>query len=206
MTDVAYAAGNKRHALKERKDDLYQSPPEAVLALLKAEKLPVTLWEPACGPGAIVRVLRANGHQVYATDLVDYSSPHQDESGWDFLMERQLPIGVQGIVSNPPFKNAAIFIKRAVELCPLVCMLLRLNFIEAGNMDDEAGRARRELLDGGKLARMYVFKNRLPMMHRDGWAGNRTRNPTAFAWFVWDWSHRGPVQLQRIAWEAACSD
>src|ERR1700682_5911061 len=80
-------------ALSERKNDLYESPPEAVRALLRAEDVPAVIWEPACGPGSIVRVLRAAGRHVVATDLVDYDSPDQDEHGWDFLSERQLPIG-----------------------------------------------------------------------------------------------------------------
>ena len=63
------------HPLSHRGDDLYETSPEAVYALLTAEQLPHYLWEPACGPGAIVRVLREAGHQVLATDLVDYIRP-----------------------------------------------------------------------------------------------------------------------------------
>ena len=48
-----------------------QMPEVAVEALLKVESFPTVLWEPACEPGAIVRVLRRHGHVVYATDLVD---------------------------------------------------------------------------------------------------------------------------------------
>ena len=53
----------------------HDTPPEAVHALLRAEKLPHCLWEPACGRGAIAHVLRDAGHRVIATDLVDYHSP-----------------------------------------------------------------------------------------------------------------------------------
>jgi hypothetical protein len=180
-------------ALSERKNDLYESPPEAVRALLKAESLPPVIWEPACGPGSIVRVLRASGHRVVASDLVDYESPDQDHAGWDFLSERALPPLVQAIVTNPPFKNASEFVAHALDLCPRVIMLLRLAFLES---------ARRTLiLDGGSLARVHVFKNRLPMMHRDGWDGPKVSNPTAFAWFVWDCDHKGPTELHRISWE-----
>jgi hypothetical protein len=79
------------HPLSDRGHDLYETPAEATHALLKAEKLPQNLWEPACGPGAIVRVLREAGHQALATDLVDYDSLDQDHGGWDFLLERNLP-------------------------------------------------------------------------------------------------------------------
>jgi hypothetical protein len=188
------AISDTKAALSERKNDLYESPPEAVRALLKAESLPLTIWEPACGPGSIVRVLRAAGHQVYATDLVDYGSSDQDEHGWDFLSERQLPIGVQAIVTNPPFKNAQEFVVHALELCPRVVMLLRLAFLESTK--------RTPILDGGHLARVHVFRNRLPMMHRDGWTGPKVSNPTAFAWFVWDRNHVGGTELRRLSWES----
>ncbi len=187
------AISDTKAALSDRKNDLYESPPEAVRALLKAEDLPDVIWEPACGPGSIVRVLRASGRQVYATDLVDYQSPDQDESGWDFLSERQLPIGVKAIVTNPPFKNAGEFVAHALELCPKVVMLLRLAFLESAR--------RAPILDGGHLARVLVFSNRLPMMHRDGWTGPKVSNPTAFAWFIFDKNHQGSTELRRIAWE-----
>ena len=193
MGDLASGTGDKRHAIKIRKDDLYETPPEAVAALLRAENLPAVIWEPACGPGSIVRVLRAFGRQVYATDLVDYETPDQDEAGWDFLMETQLPIGTQMILTNPPFKNAADFVRKALDLCPHVVMLMRLAFLE--------GVGRSDILDGGKLARVHIFRNRLPLMHRDGWEGNKSTNTMAFAWFIWDDSHSWPTELHRISWD-----
>jgi hypothetical protein len=195
MAGLASGTGNKAAPLSERKDDLYESPPEAVTALLKAEQLPAVIWEPACGPGVIVRTLRAAGRQVYATDLVDYNSPDQDNSGWDFLLERQLPIGVQAIVTNPPFKNATEFVAHALTLCPKVIMLLRLAFLESDR--------RSPILDNGQLARVHVFKKRLPMMHRHGWEGKHSSSGMAFAWFCWDRFHCGrPTELHRISWEA----
>lgn len=190
MGELASGSGDKRHALKQRKNDLYETPPEAVTALLRAENLPKVVWEPACGPGSIVRVLRASGRQVYATDLVDYESPDQDQAGWDFLMEKQLPLGVQAIISNPPFKNAADFVRKGLELCPLVIMLMRLAFLE--------GVGRSDILDG-PLARVLVFKERLPLMHRDGWTGPKSTNTMAFAWFVFDRNHNGSTILKRIS-------
>ena len=61
-----------RHPDSAHGNDLYETPELATLALLRAEPLPRKIWEPACGPGAIVRVLRDAGHRVIATDLIDY--------------------------------------------------------------------------------------------------------------------------------------
>ena len=192
MLDRAAQPG--RAALTLRKDDLYETPPEAVRALLEVERLPEgAVWEPACGPGSIVRVLRAAGHRVYATDLVDYGLD-DSESGVDFLMEREPGFYVGAIVTNPPFKLAEQFVCHALTLCPHVIMLLRLAFLES--------ERRRSILDGGLLARVHVFRNRLPMMHRAGWNGPRASSATPFAWFVWDRQHQGPTEIRRISWGA----
>lgn len=189
---LASGAGDKRHSLKDRANDLYQTPPEAIAALLRAEDLPRVIWEPACGLGAIARPLRAAGRQVYATDLVDYESPDQDCAGWDFLMEKRAPLGVEAIVTNPPFKLGRQFVDQALSLCPKVIMLLRLAFLES--------EGRSHILDGGALARVHVFRDRLPMMHREGWAGPRSTSTMPFAWFVWEIGWNKPTELHRISW------
>jgi hypothetical protein len=187
-----HSAQSGRAALTVRKDDLYETPRVAVETLLRIEKLPHHIWEPACGPGAIVSVLREHGHAVWATDLVDYECPCS-ESGIDFLMERQLHASIEAIVTNPPFKLATEFVEHALLICPRVVMLLRLAFLESTR--------RGPIMDGGYLARVYPFANRLPMMHRDGWEGPRASSATPFCWFVWDRDHKGPTELKRISWE-----
>lgn len=193
VSGLVSGMGTTRAPLAERHNDLYETPDVAVKALLAIEHLPNIIWEPACGPGAIVGVLRRCGHQVYATDLVDYESPDQDCSGWDFLMETQIPLGVEAIVTNPPFKNAGEFVSHALNLCPRVIMLLRLAFLES--------ERRRAILDSGSLARVHVFRKRLPMMHRKNYEGPKANSGMAFAWFVWDRAHFGPTELRRVSWE-----
>jgi hypothetical protein len=185
------------HALAVRGHDLYETPPEAVRALLAVEEIPSgAIWEPSCGPGAIVRVLRAAGHEVWATDLIKYDSADQDQSGIDFLMEHgSSPYFIGSIVTNPPFKLADQFVRHALMLCPRVCMLLRLAFLES--------KRRSAILESGWLRRVHVFRNRLPMMHRAGWNGPRASSAMAFAWFCWDRMNSGPTELRRISWESS---
>lgn len=192
MLDHAANAG--QHALADRKDDLYETPECAVHALMAVETLPSgAVWEPSCGRGAIARVIKQYGYRVYATDLVDYASPDQDAHHIDFLMERQAPdFHIGSIVTNPPYKLADRFVAHALTLSPRVVMLLRLAFLES--------EKRRAILDSGMLARVHVFRNRLPMMHRDGWDGPRASSSVAFAWFVFDRDHKGPTELHRISW------
>ena len=186
-----------KHAQEDRGLDFYQTPPEATRALLKHERLPHGLWEPHCGYGAIAEVLLDAGHAVCATDIEHRGYRHQSGTG-NFLKTKRVPPGVEGIVMNPPFSMAAIHVRHGLTICPFVCALLRLSFLEAGNTTTDAAEARRFCLDRGYLARVHVFKARLPMMHREGWNGKKSTSTVAFAWFVFDGDHSGPPTIHRI--------
>ena len=175
--------------LSDRKDDLYETPECATKALLACESLPVGIWEPACGRGAIASVLTVAGHKVCSSDLVDYGKGY---AGVDFLMEYKMPQHCEAIVTNPPYKLAGQFVRHAINLCPKVYMMLPIYFIES--------QARSDVLDSGSLARIHVFKRRLPMMHRDGWTGPKTSSAQSHGWFVWDRDHCGPTMLDRFAY------
>jgi hypothetical protein len=187
MTNHAVQSGS--HSQADRGFDLYSTPPCAVRALLQAEQLPPRIWEPAAGRGAIVQVLRDHGHAVIASDMVDYGFPLHFVG--DLLAQTTAPIGTAAIVTNPPFKIVDRFIAHALDLCPRVIVLARLALLESVR--------RTEILERRGLARLHVFRDRLPMMHRDGWTGPKARSATAYAWFCWDRSHTGPIVVDRIS-------
>jgi hypothetical protein len=190
MLDSSY---RQRGLLAERRDDLHETPCCAVEALRRVERLPHRIWEPACGPGSIVNVLRAAGHEVIGSDLVDYGDPTHFYRR-DFLME-PLPKGCEAIVTNPPFKLAAPFIRHALDIgAPFIAMLLRFAFYESQSRADIFDSERR-------VARIHVFAKRLPRMHRTGWAGPRAPYNHTHAWFVWSAEHKGPTTIDRISWD-----
>lgn len=193
--------GAARHALKDRGDDLYETPAICVRAALRAGVLADVaggLWEPCAGRGAIARELAAAGWRVSAQDLVDH--PGRDDgiaTGIDFLMERRAPEGCGTIVTNPPFKLADDFIRHGLALGCRVIVLLRAMAIE--------GAGRSDLIDVF-LRRYWIGIDRPPAMHREGWTGNRLSNSGApFAWF--DFSpapraHGEAIELRRFWWDA----
>ena len=132
-------------------------------------------------------------YALVASDLIDYGIPITLSGyyGVDFLRERRAPEGTQAILTNPPFKLANEFVEHALELCPRVVMLLRLAFLES--------ERRIRILESGTLARVHIFRKRLPMMHRDGWTGPKAGSGMAFAWFCWNRDHSGPPTLHRIS-------
>lgn len=169
-------------AESREKDDFYPTPPEATNALLDREQFDGPIWEPACGDGAISEVLKSRGYHVQSTDLVDRGY------GWprvDFLME-YTPLA-PNIVTNPPYKNTAEFMKHALNLASgKVAFLLRLACLE--------GVERGEIYDARPPARIWVFRKRL-VIWRNGIATSDSGGMIAMAWFVWDRSHSGPTQL-----------
>ena len=181
----------QRHPIAERGVDLYETPAVATEALLRVEQIPQRIWEPAAGRGAIVRVLRDAGHTVIASDLIDYDFPLHTVG--DFLKTTAMPAGCEAILTNPPFRWAEEFVAHALKLSPLVIMLLRLAFLES--------ERRCGILEGRGLARIHVFRKRLPMMHRDQWAGKKANSGMAFAWYVFDRNHHEPPTIHRISWE-----
>ncbi len=178
---------------------LHETPAVAVDALYLVERIPKTVGEPACGRGAISTVLIEKGHSVFSTDVVDYGDACQNGI-FDFLGDAPYPAKPEAIITNPPFSKAAEFVARAIEEAPLVCMLLPLSFLEGGIRKGGNGPARRKVLDEHPPARIHVFRNRLPMMHRDGWKGRKSTSQRAFAWFVWEAGWVGATEIRRITW------
>jgi len=166
-----------------RTDDFHETPAIAVEALLAVESFDGPIWEPACGKGAISRVLEDSGYTVISSDLVPRG---YGEGRIDFLME-WVP-RAPNIVTNPPFKFAAEFAENAVRLTTgKVAFLCRLAWLE--------GKGRARLFASTPLARVWVFSGRLPRMHRHGWNGPESSTAIAFAWFVWDHAHTGSPTL-----------
>lgn len=119
---------------QRRADDFYPTPPEATIALLPLiAHWPRECWEPACGDGAIAEVLERAGFVVAATDLIDrgYGLTSVDflEPGshnWPSAACRKVGI------TNPPFKLAAEFIRRANQIgMTHLALLLKSNFWNA---------------------------------------------------------------------------
>jgi hypothetical protein len=152
----------------ERKDrDLYETPAWVTQALI---------WEPACGNGAIVRVLADNGYHVHATDKVD---------GEDFFATNDSH-GSDGIVTNPPYTDSAVFVQHAIDLMMprsgYVAMLLPIDY--------DSAKSRRELFaDCPVFAGKIVLLRRIVWFERDD--GKRAQPSENHAWYLWSWTPHG---------------
>lgn len=96
---------------KRKFSDFYPTPPEATIALLDFLKLPreTIVWEPACGEGHMVNVLKTRFDRVTGSDITD--SLQTDFLDTDFNL-------CDWIITNPPFSLAEQFIRHARKLNP----------------------------------------------------------------------------------------
>jgi len=168
--------------------DFYATPEEATIALLEREEFTGNIWEPACGDGAISRVLKDYGHEVYSSDIV-YRGYGMGGST-DFLDTKDRR--VKNIVTNPPFKLAKQFVEHSLSCATdKVAMFLRLAFLESQN--------RKEMFENTPLARVYVFSKRLTLYPGDTPIEEHKGNGNiAFAWFIWDHAYKGEPVLRWI--------
>ena len=121
------ALANGGDQAKRRELDFYPTPPDVTRALLLFLALqPCTIWEPACGDGAMSRVLAQGGHTVLSTDIRQTGFGQGDV---DFLTAE--PFICDAIITNPPFAASEQFIRTALEHAPLVAMLLKSQYWHA---------------------------------------------------------------------------
>jgi hypothetical protein len=166
--------------------DWYITPPEATEALLSVYRPTEAIWEPACGDGAISKVLIAHGHTVHSTDLIDRG---YGQGGVDFLQCESAPFGFHTIVTNPPFKHAEEFVRRGLQLCTRVIIFQRLMFLES--------RRRYPLFIDLPFQKCIVHSNRVPVW-RGGEPPGKGGKMTPYAWFIWDKNYIGSPQLDWV--------
>ena len=166
-------------------NEFYPTPPEATRALLSVETFEGSIWEPACGEGAIAKELTAAGHTVISTDLVDYGFgiPRVD-----FLKE--IRPRARHIVTNPPYGSglADAFITRSLDFVRetrgTVAMLLNLSSL--------AHRTRSRWWRENPPARLYAIDDIVCWPeHRYGPAPSYFSKHRYF-WAVWTPDHTGP--------------
>jgi hypothetical protein len=191
---------NTTHAVMSRRIeppdslDFFPTPPWATRALLEhcidVAVLPV--WDPACGDGAMARVLGEYAGAVAASDVHDY--------GWDHVIHDFLlpftPDGIAGtewVITNPPFRLAAGFVDRGLAVAQRgVAMLVRTVFIES------VGRYL-DLFRDRPPAVMAQFTERVPMLK--GRLSKTASTATSYCWLIWTTE---PAAHTRLVWLPPC--
>ena len=98
----SHVLGFTSHSTYEReKNDFYSTDPREVEKLLEREIFEGTIWECACGNGAMSEVLRKHyPYSVFSSDLYDRG---YGVTGENFLTSTEK---YDNIITNPPYKYA----------------------------------------------------------------------------------------------------
>ena len=178
--------------LKANKVNDFQTPPVAVkplLPILKKEEAKYgwsdpnrkwTIWECACGDGAISNVLLKHGYKVYSSDLVDRGF---GAANHDFLTSQ---LKSDNIVTNPPFNLSLEFALKALQSAKRkVVFLHKLAFLESKKRHEQ-------LFKLNKLEKVLIFSKRL------GFKNNDRGGLMCFAWFIFDVNYNGKPTIDWI--------
>jgi len=126
VKDAYLMVGGASKKNKRVDSDFYPTPPEVTHALMRYLTAPFfEVWEPACGDGAMSKVLSEYGYSVRSSDL---RSSGYGESEVNFL---NTIYKCDAVITNPPFNLSEKFIRHALNQAPIVAMLLKSQYWHA---------------------------------------------------------------------------
>jgi hypothetical protein len=167
-------------------DDHYNTPVDAIIPFIRGflrrstfvrrrfkDRLPI--WEPACGEGAMSKVLLAHGCDVESTTLMDRG---YGETGTDFFGEKRLRKRI--IMTNPPFTCIDEFVLKALAFDPdVLAIFARSKFKEGAERFRTIHSRQPYTIEYQFIERIVFFAGDMPLEDQPGW------NTEAFSWFVW---------------------
>lgn len=179
--------GDKRTVGDRQKDDFYKTSDFGTIALLEKENVKGRVLEPACGDGAISRILeKSDGvDSVTSIDIVDRGYGEVKD-----YFEYKPKEKFDWVITNPPYKYGLEFVKKAlkdVKNDGKVAMLLKLVFLES--------QKRYNFFQTHPPTRIHVFSKRLGIWKN----GNEKRNSglVCYAWFIWE---KGNKKNPKLDW------
>jgi hypothetical protein len=167
---------------KRKKSDFYETPYSITRHLLNVEDFDykLTICEPACGDGAIVKVLQEKTNNVVFYDIEK-----------NFLTEIEQ---YDYIITNPPFSISYEFIQKAkIVAKKKFAFLLPLSYLH--------GKKRYDDIYSDKdypLKKVYVF-TRYPMLgEKLREDGKYNTGMMVYAWFIFEKGYDGPSIIDWI--------
>lgn len=160
--------------------DDYPTPPGFVRPILEVLQLPkdTSICDPCAGGGHLVRALADEGYtELWFEDLhysnTDFFEVPVEGNEWDW------------VVTNPPYKHAEAFVRKALQHARHgVAMLLNSAFLES------VGRAE-GLFSEHPPSNIYMCARRMRLV-----AGNSSA--FSHVWVVWHRDSSGPTQFNWV--------
>ncbi|MBP5698088.1 MAG: class I SAM-dependent methyltransferase [Alphaproteobacteria bacterium] len=183
---------NRPEGVERQPEDFYATDPAVIPPLLKVlgpdwEAGNKLIWECAVGAGHLSQILELYGHQVISTDLIYRGF---GVGGIDFLQPTPYDdLPYDAIITNPPFKYALEFVEKSLRIAPVVCMFLRIGFIESEHRD--------ALFTNNPPRYIAVFRKRARTSKNAAFPKGES-SATCHAWFIWYRGFKGNPEILRI--------
>ena len=179
----------KKRQLRQ-KNNYYATHPSVTRDLLREEKFHDKILEPFCGGGTMADVIKQNGYEVEAYDLVDRGYGKVGD-----FFTTDYPQKKFDIITNPPYDdNLVEIVKRCLSLCKgKVAILLPIQYL--------SGKERHsELYSKYPPSRVYIYCERINIA-KDGdfeKYADSGANMTIYGWYIWERGHKGETELKWI--------
>lgn len=212
-------------ARREPKDSLddFPTPPWAGRALCEhviGRVAKCSVWDPAANRGFLLRGLGDHFWRCLASDIAEYPGwvgPAATAAQWreDFLFARSPDHNLDWIVTNPPFRLAARFVRHALALRPRrgVAMFVRTAFLESETRWRLLFRDTPPDIFAQFAERVVLLKGRcldpdVPVPVRSAKTGRiemkKPSTATAYCWLVWLTDGLDAAASRRPVWIPPC--
>ena len=182
--------GASNHTDKERqREDYYATDPIAAQLLMQVEEFSDDVWECACGEKHLAKVFEGR-YNVRSSDIIDRCG----NEVYDFLSPNNQSWNGD-IITNPPYKFAADFVKKALQIVPdkhKVAMFLKVQFLE--------GKARKHLFTQHPPKVVYISSSRILCVKNGEFDKMKEGggSAVAYAWYVWEKGYKGDTIIKWI--------
>ena len=179
----------KKYQLKQQ-NNWYATHPSVTQDLMRVERFHSRILEPFCGSGTMAEVIKSNGYDVVAFDMIDRGYGNVGE-----FFSTDYPRGEYDIITNPPYSDNLIeIVKRCISLCKnKVAILMPMLFL--------SGKTRyEELYTQFPPSRVYIYCERINIAKEADFNtySDRGMNLTIYAWYIWEKAYNGVPELKWI--------
>lgn len=188
--------------------DSYPTPAWCVEWLLRAwPQRGGRVLEPAAGDGSLIAAAKAAGWDNARWTAVEIqahlANALEAREGFDSVVVYhsdflKLPVPLSApfdvAITNPPYAHAEEFVRHALKFAPVVCMLLRLNFL---------GSLKRAAWMKANPPDVYVLARR-PSFRKS--AKGSSTDSCEYAWMVWDREDKRAMGEWTVIYDPAAAE
>lgn len=173
--------------LLRQANNFYATHPSVTQDILRVETFHDKVLEPFCGTGTMAEVIKRNGYDVEAYDIIDRGYGKVCD-----FRNLDVPEGTFDVISNPPYdEQLNNYINKCIRICKhKVALLLPLNYLSGEKRSSE-------VFSVNPPKTVYVYSGRIEV-GRDGDFSSLLGNKINYAWLIWEKNYKGKTELRWI--------